>query len=242
MLLQNPQRIATRNRSVLAGVAGQNNACVTAPGQTAASCRQCRPPRLHPAPPTCRSDNAGFDQQQTLQRHRLESFFSQNIRCRRRRRAEQRFNLRFLAGGDQLAQRRGFARAGQTAQAGDAVTGAQDMINRPVLIFAQPVGRLITGMQRRNRIASRIDRLNQIQFRCQNLPRGKSAFGFHQIRRMTSPPLSTLGKSTSPGRCDKRHVQQFMLRHDRFALENMGDGIVQGLVFQFKPMRTGRTG
>jgi len=29
--------------------------------------------------------------------------------------------LRLFAGGDQLAQRRGFARAGQTTQAGDAV-------------------------------------------------------------------------------------------------------------------------
>jgi len=39
------------------------------------------------------------------------------------------------------------ARASQTAQAGDAVTGAQHMVNRPALIFAQPVGRPITGMQ-----------------------------------------------------------------------------------------------
>ena len=59
--------------------------------------------------------------------------------------------------------------AGQTAQAGDAVTGAQDMINRPALIFAQPVGRPVTGMQWRDGIAARIDRLNQIQFRRQNL-------------------------------------------------------------------------
>ena len=27
------------------------------------------------------------------------------------------------------------------------------------------------------------------------------------------------------------HVQQFMFRHDRFALEDMGDGMVQGLIF-----------
>jgi hypothetical protein len=77
-----------------------------------------------------------------------------------------------------------FCRAGQTAQAGDAVTGAQDMVNRPALIFAQPVGRPVAGMQRRDGIAARVDRLNQIQFRCQNLWRGKSAFGFHQVRRI----------------------------------------------------------
>ena len=27
------------------------------------------------------------------------------------------------------------------------------------------------------------------------------------------------------------HVQQFMFRHHRFALEDMGDGMVQGLIF-----------
>ena len=36
------------------------------------------------------------------------------------------------------------------AQAGDTVTGAQHMINRPALIFAEPVGRPITGMQWRD--------------------------------------------------------------------------------------------
>ena len=33
------------------------------------------------------------------------------------------------------------------------------------------------------------------------------------------------------------HVQQFMLRHDRLALEHMGDGVIQGLVFQFGDVR-----
>ena len=33
----------------------------------------------------------------------------------------------------------------------------------------------------------------------------------------------------------QRHAQQFMLWHDRLALEDMGDGVIQGLVFRFKP-------
>ncbi len=33
----------------------------------------------------------------------------------------------------------------------------------------------------------------------------------------------------------QRHAQQFMFRHDRLALEDMGDGVIQGLVFRFKP-------
>ncbi len=31
------------------------------------------------------------------------------------------------------------------------------------------------------------------------------------------------------------HAQQFMLWHDRLALEDVGDGVIQGLVFRFKP-------
>ena len=157
--LQNPQRIATRNRSVLAGVAGQNDSRIA---------RAIKQPFhvVHPHRPGFIQHNQlpfgqnRLGQQQALQCLRLESFFAQNIRCRRRWRTEQRFNLRLFAGGDQFAQRRGFAAAGQTAQAGNAVTGAQDMINRPALIFAEPVGRPVAGMQRRNRIAARVDRLN----------------------------------------------------------------------------------
>ena len=91
-----------------------------------------------------------------------------------------------------------FCRARQTAQAGDAVTGAQDMINRPLLIFAQPVGGLIAGMQSAHRIAGRIDRLNQIQFRCQNLPRGKSTLGFDQVSRILRRRLSTPANPVHP--------------------------------------------
>ena len=70
-----------------------------------------------------------------MQRLCVESFFAQNIRCRHRWRTEQGFDLGIFAGGDQFAQRRGFAAAGQTAQAGDAVTGAQNMVNCPLLIL-----------------------------------------------------------------------------------------------------------
>ena len=43
-----------------------------------------------------------FCQQQTLQRHRLESFLAEHIRRRCRRRAKQRFDFHLGAGGDQL--------------------------------------------------------------------------------------------------------------------------------------------
>ena len=39
----------------------------------------------------------------------------------------------------------------------------------------------------------------------------------------------------------QRHVQQFMFRHHRFTLEDMGDGMVQGLVFhQGNPWQAAR--
>ena len=199
MVLQNPQRIATRDRSVLAGVAGQNDARIP---------RQIKQPLhvVHPHRP-------GF-----IQHHQLT--FGQTpvstaagfaasppriLLCAKhplpppsaRRTAVQ--SSGFLAGGDQLAQRRGFAAARQTAQAGDAVTGAQHMINRPALIFAQPVGRPVAGMQRRDRIATRVDRLNQIQFRCQNLLRGKSAFRFHQVRRILHRRFQRRSNPLRPG-------------------------------------------
>ena len=47
----------------------------------------------------------------------------------------------------------GFATASQTAQAGDAVTRAQDIINRPAWIFTEPVRRFVARMQRRDGIA-----------------------------------------------------------------------------------------
>ena len=56
-----------------------------------------------------------------------------------------------LSGGDQFTQCRGFAAACQSFESGNAVGGPQDMVNRPALIFAQPVGRPIAGMQRRDR-------------------------------------------------------------------------------------------
>ena len=40
----------------------------------------------------------------------------------------------------------------------------------------------------------------------------------------------------------QRHAQQFMLRHDRLALEDMGDGMIQSLVFQSKAIRGRRMG
>ena len=150
-------------------------------------------------------------QQQALQRLRLESFFSQHFGCCRRWRAEQRFNLCLFAGGNQFAQRSGFAAAGQPTQASNAVTGAQDMINRPALIFAQPVGRPITGMQWRDGIASRVDRLNQVQFRRQNLRRGKSTLGFDQVRR------------TLHGRFQRRQIH-FARRCDRATFNSSCSG------------------
>ena len=165
-----------------------------------------------------------------MQRHRLESFLAKNLRRRRRRRTEQWLNASLLAGSDQLAQCRGFASARQTAQAGDAVTGAQDMVNRPLLILAQPVGRPVAGIQRCDRITSRIDRLNQIQFRCQNLPRGKSVFGFHQVRRILHHLFQT-GQVNFALPVRQRRRQQLMLRHDGPTLEDMSDGVIQGLVF-----------
>ena len=77
MPFQNPQRIATRNRSVLAGVAGQNDSRIARANQTAASCRPSPPPRLHPARPTCRSDRAGLDSS------RLCSVFASNPSLRK---------------------------------------------------------------------------------------------------------------------------------------------------------------
>ena len=38
----------------------------------------------------------------------------------------------------------------------------------------------------------------------------------------------------------QRHVQQFMFWHDRFALEDMGDGMVQSLVFHQSNSRQAR--
>ncbi len=88
-------------------------------------------------------------------------------------------------------------------------------------------------MQGRNRIATRVDRLNQIQFRRQNLPRGKSTFRFHQVRRILHRRFQRrqihFAQALRQG-----HVQQFMLLHHRLALEHMGDGMIQGLVFWFK--------
>jgi len=62
-----------------------------------------------------------FGLQQTLQRHRLKSFFAENIRAAAVGAQKKAVNTGFLAGGDQFAQCRGFSRARQTAQAGDAV-------------------------------------------------------------------------------------------------------------------------
>ena len=104
------------------------------------------------------------------------------------------------------------------------------MVNRPLLILAQPVGRPVAGMQRHDRITSRVDCLNQIQFRCQNLPRGKSAFGFHQVRRILHHLFQT-GQVHFALPVRQRRRQQLMLRHDGPALEDMSDGVIQGLVF-----------
>ena len=96
-------------------------------------------------------------------------------------------------------------------------------------------------MQWRNGIATRIDRLNQIQFRRQNLPRGKSAFGFDQFRRMLHRRFQRRQIHFTLT-LRQRDAQQFMLRHDRLALEDMGDGVIQGLVLQAATVRTCLTG
>jgi hypothetical protein len=86
-------------------------------------------------------------------------------------------------------------------------------------------------MQWRDGIASRVDRLYQVQFRRQNLRRGKSTLGFDQVRRTLHRCFQRrqihFAEALRQGR-----VQQFMFRHDRFALEDMGDGVIQGLIFQ----------
>ncbi len=159
MPFQNPQCIATRNRSVLPGVAGQNDARIArAIEQPFHIVHPHRPGFIQHHQLTGRQHR--FRQQQTLQRLRLEPLLAEHIRRRCRRRAKQRFNFHFGAGGDQLAQRRGFARASQTTQAGDPIMGAQHMINGALLIFAQPVGGFVCWMNRCNDIAGRIDRLN----------------------------------------------------------------------------------
>ena len=56
-----------------------------------------------------------------MQRHSFKPFLAENVRCRRRRRAEQRLNSDLLASGDQFMEHRGFTSARQTTQAGDAV-------------------------------------------------------------------------------------------------------------------------
>ena len=38
----------------------------------------------------------------------------------------------------------------------------------------------------------------------------------------------------------QRHAQQFMFRHHRFALEDMGDGMVQNLIFHQRNVRQAR--
>ena len=235
MPFQNPQRIATRNRCVLAGVAGENHAGVTRQvKQPFHVVNANRPSLIQHHQLTGRQHR--FRQQQALQRLRLESFFSQHFGCRRRWRAEQRFYAGLLASGDQFAQRRSFACASQPPQAGDAVTGAQHMINGSLLIFAEPGGRAIAGMQGRNRIASRVDGLNQIQFRRQNFFGRKPAFGLYQFRRILHLLFQIAQiHLTLPVRQSGR--QQFMLRDNRFTLEHMGDGMIQGLFFQSGDVR-----
>ena len=119
-------------------------------------------------------------------------------------------------------------------QSRDAVTGAQDMVNCPFLIFTEPFGRPITGMQWREGIASCVHRLNQIQFGCQNLRRGQPVFSFNQVRRTLHRRFQRR-QIHFTRMLRQRRAQQFMLRHDGLALEDMGDGIIQGLVFRLKP-------
>jgi hypothetical protein len=102
MVLQNPQRIATGDRSVLTGITRQHH--TTLLGQFKKPLHVVNAHRTGLI-----QDNQvtggqhGFGMQQTLQRHGFKALFPQDIRCRRCRRAEKWFNLRFGAGGDQLA-------------------------------------------------------------------------------------------------------------------------------------------
>ena len=76
MLFQNPQRIATRNRSVLAGIAGQNNARIACGRSNSRFMSSIPTAPASSNTINCRSVRTGFDQQQALQRLRLESFFA----------------------------------------------------------------------------------------------------------------------------------------------------------------------
>ena len=105
------------------------------------------------------------------------------------------------------------------------------MVNRPPLIIAQPVGGLITGMQRRDSITAVVHGLNQSQFRRQNLPGGKTAFGFNQFTGILHRRFQ-IAQIHFTRTMRQRHIQQFMLRHDRLALKDMGNRVVHSLSFQ----------
>jgi hypothetical protein len=113
MPFQNPQRIATRNRSVLASVAGQHD-----PRHSFARSNSRCMSSMPTAPASSRTinrclDKTGFDC------NKLCSVFASNPSFRKTSVAaavgaqNSGSTLRFFAGSDQLAQRRSFARACQ---------------------------------------------------------------------------------------------------------------------------------
>ena len=113
-----------------------------APDQTAASCRQCPPLRLHPKQPTGgRTIPASIAADFATSPPRILPCAEHPLPPPSARRTTVQSSTSVQA-ATSSRKRRGFARAGQTTQTGDAVTGAQDMVNCPLLILTEPVGRL----------------------------------------------------------------------------------------------------
>ena len=230
VLFQDAEGVATRDGGMLAGVAGEDQAraAITRQVEDLFHVFQAHGPGLIQD-----DDRAMVDpmrrriHEQFLQRGgRLESVFAEHISGGGRRGAKHRFIARRGHAVVQGAKRFGLARSGQAPQSGELIGAMQNQFDGPLLIDAERGRRTVIFIERRHRVLAGVHRLNQRQFRLQNLAGGIITAHAHEIR-IPAQFRFEISQVNLPAAFDQCRVQQLALRGDRVALEDMGGGVTE---------------